>query len=120
VLFVLNELVNLNAEYSISVRETEYGIKVRRFITPFGELMVMDHEMMNISPLWRNQMYVFHPGGLRVKWLRETFHDDDDRNGSRTGLDADLGVLTSELTCQLRAEHVHGAYLNMQNAIPDA
>lgn len=119
VLFVLNELVNLNAEYSIEVRETEYGIKVRRFITPFGELLVMDHEMMNISPLWRNDMYVFHPAGLRIKWLRDTFQDNDDRNSSRTGLDADLGVVTSELTCQLRAEHVHGAYLNMQNAIAD-
>lgn len=119
VLFVLNELVKLNSEYHIEVRETEYGIKVRRFITVFGELLVLDHEMMNISPIWRNNMYVFHPAGLRIKWLRDTFQDNDDRGGSRTGIDADMGVVTSELTCQLRAEHVHGAFLNMQNAVAD-
>ncbi len=117
VLRVLNDLVMMNSEYEISLNETAYGIKVRKFITVFGELTVLDHVMMNLSPIWRNNMYVFHPGGLRIKWLRDTFTDDDDRAGTRQGLDADAGVITSELTCGLQHENVHGAYLNIQNPV---
>src|SRR3546814_7448676 len=56
----------------------------------------MTHPLMNGNPVWRNEMYALHPGGITKRVLRDTFSEVYDKNGLRIqGKDADEGVITT-------------------------
>lgn len=84
--------------------DNEFGLEVKLWRTPFGKISIVSHPLMVESPLWTQNLYVFHPGAMKTRWLRRTFEDTYDRNGTRAGVDADFGVFTSEMSCQLGAE----------------
>ena len=110
----LNEAARLDGSHEFSTGETDFGLKFSKFISPFGDITVMTHPLMNESPLWQSEMYVLHPGAIKTKWLRRTFTDDHDKSGSRpNGLDADEGVLTSQVTIKAMAGQVMGIYTGM-------
>lgn len=43
----IQQIVRKNADYMLAPVSTEYGMKVRRFITPFGELVLKTHPQFN-------------------------------------------------------------------------
>lgn len=109
-LAVLNELVRINSDYNIHVNETQFGINVRKYITPFGMLTFVVHPMMNANPTFRQELYVYHPAALRYAWLTETMVDDYNKMGTRAGVDADKGVVTSEVTFKYMLEKTGGLF----------
>lgn len=101
----LNEITYRYGDYSISVRENEFGIDVRKFITPFGTLTLVPHPLMNNAPAWARDLYSLHPAAMELQWLRRTFHQEEGTNGSASDLrDARSGVFTSELTVKYGLE----------------
>lgn len=101
----LNEMAYRYGDYSIAVRENEFGIDVRRFISPFGTLTLLPHPLMNGSPAWAKDLYSLHPAAMEIQWLRRTFHEEERTNGSASDLrDAKSGVFTSELTVKYGLE----------------
>jgi len=101
----MNEIVMRHSTYNIEKRENEFGIKVNNFITPFGDLTLIPHPLMNDSPLFSSDMYSFHPAAMSMAWLRRTFHLDEGTNGGASDLrDAKAGVYTSELTVKYGLE----------------
>jgi hypothetical protein len=113
---VINQIVNLNGTMWLEPGQTEFGLKVTKWITPFGEISLMTHPLMVESPLWTKDLYVLHPGAVKTRWLRRTHEDDNDRDGTRNGRDADFGVLTSELSTQYMAERTGGLYTGIDTA----
>lgn len=116
VIQVLNQLIfhHSGTIYNMTVRETEFGIRVNTWITPFGEITILTHPLMNENPVWRNELYVFHPGALELAYLRRTSADDDDKAGSRQGRDSNTGVLTTEMTCAYKGEITGAVMRNIQ------
>jgi len=53
---------------------------------------------------------------MRVKYLRRTSHDANDKDGSRAGADADFGVYTTECTIEYGAELTGGIYTGIDTA----
>jgi Family of unknown function (DUF5309) len=101
----LNEIAMRYSSYQIMEAATTWGIKVTKFLTPFGDLSLIIHPMMNESPAWSGHMYSLHPGAMEKSWLRRTFHQNSDRQGAASDLrDATAGVYTSELTCKYHIE----------------
>lgn len=101
----LNEIAWRYGDYHIQLRENEFGIKVSNFVTPFGDLTLMPHPLMNDSPVWSSDIYSFHPAAIETTWLRRTTHEEEGRNGGASDLrDAEAGVYTSELTCKYKLE----------------
>lgn len=118
VLQALNKMTTLDSVYEIQSGETEVGIKVSKLITAFGTLNLMTHPLMSESPVWTTEMYVLHPGGLKRRPLRETFNDDYDKSGSRTnGVDADEGIMTTEMGVQAAGSRAMGIYRNIKKAV---
>lgn len=116
VLSVLNEISKLSSQINIVPGETEFGLKVNKWMTPFGDISLMTHPLMNENPVWTKEMYVIHPGAVRVRYLRRTNHDADDRNGTRQGVDADSGVYTTECSVEYGAELTGGIYTGIDTA----
>lgn len=99
VLQIMNEAANLDSQYHITVKQTEFGLNFSTFVCPFGTINLLTHPLFNENSLYREQLWVLHPGAIKTWWLSRTFWDNQDKNGSRdNGRDGDEGVVTSEVT----------------------
>jgi hypothetical protein len=113
---VINQLVLKQGTYNIVAGETEFGMKVMKWITPFGDVSLMTHPLFNENPTWTKDLHVLHPGAVRTRYLRKTAPDNYDTNGSRAGVDADYGVLTTECCIEYRAELTGGRFTGIDTA----
>lgn len=117
VLSRLNRMAQLDGAYQLNQTDTKFGIAITTFVTPFGSLKLMTHPLMNENPVWQTEMYVVHPGGITRRMLRETFNEDYDKNGNRiSGVDADQGVMTTEMGVEVGAASTMGILRNVQKA----
>jgi len=113
---VIGQIANLDGVTNITPGQTEFGLKVMKWITPFGDISLMTHPLFNESPVWTQNLYTLHPGAMRIRWLTRTFEDRNDKDGTRAGTDADFGVFTSELSVEYRAERTGGKYTGISTA----
>jgi len=116
VLGVLNKIAQLDGVINLTPGQTDFGMKITKWMTPYGDISLLTHPLMNENPLWTKEMYVLHPGAIRVKYLRRTFHDANDKDGSRAGADADYGVYTTEATIEYAGELTGGIYTGIDTA----
>ena len=105
---VLNNIARIEGTINISAGQTEFGLQIYRWLTPFGNITLMTHPLMTESPLWTKDLYVLHPAAIVLRYLRKTFHDRYDAEGRRAGDDADFGVYTTELSLEYHAEVTGG------------
>ena len=118
VLQVLNQMTMLDGTYYISAGETKVGIMVTTIQTPFGKLNLMTHPLMNENPNWQHELYVMHPGAVRRRILRDTTDEGYDSNGNRIlGIDADQGLMTTEMGIEVGAASTMGILTNVQKAV---
>lgn len=116
VIGVLNKIAQLDGVINLDVGQTEFGMKISKWLTPYGDISLMTHPLMNENPIWSKQLYVLHPAAIRVKYLRRTFHDTNDKAGTRAGSDADFGVFTTEATIEYAGELTGGIYTGIDTA----
>lgn len=101
----MNEIAWRYGTYNIDVKTNEFGLDIKRYMTPFGDITLMVHPLMNENPVWSRQMFSLHPAAVELSWLRRTFHQDGDDKGKASDLrDATSGVYTSELTAKYKLE----------------
>lgn len=113
----LNQMTWLDGSYEIKQGETKVGIKVMKIETPFGDLSLMSHPLMNENPTWRGELMVLHPGAIRRRMLRETFEEGYDKNGNRINAkDADEGVITTEFGVEVGAASTMGILRGLKRA----
>lgn len=111
----LNEIAWRYGDYSIQEVDNSFGLKVSKFTTPFGDLTMLIHPLMNENPLWSSQLYSLHPGAMKMCWLRRTTHETEGTNGSASDLrDAKAGVFTSEMTCKYAVEQTGGVLTDIK------
>lgn len=93
--------------------QTDFGMKITKWMTPYGDVSLLTHPLFNESPVWTKDLLVLHPGAMRTRYLRRTFEDMNDRDGTRAGADADFGVITTEMCMEYRSEVTGGLYTGM-------
>lgn len=107
-LSVLNQIARLNSTTYIEPGQTEFGIKVNKWMTPYGDITLMTHPLFVENAVWTKDLRIYHPGAIETRWLRKTHEDDYDEDGTRAGVDADFGVFTSELAIEYHVQHTGG------------
>lgn len=110
VIQVIDDDARLDSTINISPAQTDFGMKIKHLITPFGDIVLMSHPLFNESPLFTKDLLVLHPGAVEYRYLRRTSEDRNDRDGTRAGIDADFGVFTSEVCINYKAEATGGYY----------
>ena len=113
VVSVINGIARLDGTMNLQPGETEFGLKVMRWLTPYGDISLMTHPLMNEMEAFRGNLYVIHPGAIRTRYLERTFEDSYDKDGTRAGADADFGVYTTEMTIEYRGARTGGIYTGM-------
>lgn len=116
VISVINQIAKINSTIDIKIGETEFGLKINKWLTPYGDVTLMTHPLFNESPLWTKDLLILHPGAMRSRYLRRTFNDDNDKSGTRAGVDADFGVLTTEMCMEYRAQQTGGYFTGIDTA----
>lgn len=114
VLSVVNEISKIESQLNIVPGETEFGLKVNKWLTPFGDVTLMTHPLMNENPVWTKEMYVLHPGAIKMKYLDRTSHVGDSNDGGR---DSEYGVYTTECSVEYGAELTGGIYTGIDTAV---
>lgn len=112
----INNVAKLNGTTELMPVVKMFGMDVRDWTTPFGSVKLIRNPMFSQSPLWTKDLLVLHPAAMRVRYLRRTFEDTYDKDGSRAGADADFGVFTTEMTCEYKAEATGGLFTGMDTA----
>ena len=110
---ILNDIALANSQMNIQAGQTEFGMNVHRWITPYGTVMLKTHPLFTESPFRTGDLLVLHPGAVETRYLRRTNIDAYDSNGTRAGVDADYGVYTTEMTFEYHAEVTAGIFSGM-------
>lgn len=121
VLKVLNDIARLEGHHNLSPGDTDFGLKVMQWYTPFGDMPLMTHPLMvESSAHFSKDLIAWHPASFKLRWLRPTFMDNYDANGTRAGADADFGVVTSELSLEYNGEQTGGYFSGIDTAAAEA
>jgi hypothetical protein len=107
-LSVIQQIARLHSTVFIEAGQTEFGLNITKWITPYGNISLMTHPLFTENPLWTKDLRILHPGAVTMRWLRRTTEDAYDENGTRAGVDADYGVYTSELSLEYDLERTGG------------
>lgn len=109
---VINELAMAKSDVRLMVGATEYGIKINKILSPMGDLTILTHPMFNASPVWRNNLLVFHPGALVTHYMDDGLVVDS----TPAGMDGKQYTITSELTMEYHCEKTAGILTNIKTA----
>ena len=104
VVSVINDIIYEHTTYEINHTTTTFGMDISKWKTPHGMLTFVSSPLMNESPKKMSEMYIYHPGAITQWWLRDTFPEENNKNGSRNGIDADQGHLISEKSISYACE----------------
>lgn len=116
VIAVINKIARLNSTMYIEPEASEFGIMVNKWYTPFGNISLMTHPLMVENPVFTKNLYVLHPGAIRMRYLTRTHTDAYDKDGTRAGVDGDFGVMTTECTIEYKLERTGGQLLGVTAA----
>lgn len=114
----LNEAAALDGEHKLETSATEFGLRLNTFVSPGGSVKLMTHPLMVENPVWQGDCYVLHPGAIMFSWLRRTTPEAYDTAGNRIGgVDADQGVITSELSVKNMASQTAGIFTGVTTPV---
>lgn len=108
-LAALGQIARAHGVINITPGQTEFGLNVNKWITPYGNISLMTHPLMVESADWTKDLHVLHPGAIETRYLRRTTHDRYDRDGTRAGVDGDYGIFTTECSIVYQAEETGGS-----------
>jgi Family of unknown function (DUF5309) len=118
----INRLAKQTGQINLTPETVSYGLKVMRWITPFGTIYLKIHPLFSFDASTRNSMLLFEPSRLTYTYMknRDTkFFPDDGKHGA-SRID---GINEEYLTeCGLMIEHpITSMYLTgvgLDNTLP--
>jgi hypothetical protein len=89
VILAINKLIKEYGNYEFTSNTTDYGIKVKTWSTPFGDLHMKIHPLFSYEVTNRNCMVIFDPADLNYRYIDDTsfYEDPDKKNTGRNRID---------------------------------
>lgn len=79
----LKKLAQAGGEVQLEAGQTDYGLQVINYITPFGTLPLKTHPLFSYEPTNRNSMLIVEPRNLKYRFIDDVFFvSDDNRNNN--------------------------------------
>lgn len=110
VLLAINKLAKNSGNFQLKARQTEYGIAIVDWVTPFGILPLKTHPLFSREPTTSNLMFVLDMPNLIYRFIDDTFFkaDDGERKGGHIGKDATDEEFLTEWSLELHEARGHG------------
>lgn len=101
----LNRLAETYGDFQIDEMQTDFGMSLRRWITPFGTVMIKTHPLFSRSPAWRYNMTLLEPRRLRIRHVQDTVFKTDPSQDQTTNDSRD--AKEEEYLTELGLEYGH-------------
>jgi len=95
----LNDLAALSGQVRFTDVIKVFGMNLRRFVLPQGQLFLRTHPLMNRHAQYQNSAFIIDFSALKYRHLRDTFAED---NIQLPGDDARKGQWLSEISLEVR------------------
>jgi len=95
----LNDLAAASGQVRFMETIKVYGMNLRRFVLPQGQLFIRAHPLMNRHALYRNSAFLIDFSALKYRHLRDTKSED---NIQAPGDDSRKGQWLSEISLEVR------------------
>jgi hypothetical protein len=113
---VLNQLAKNKGKIDLEPASNTYGMSLLRYVTPFGQLLLRQHPLFNLSAAGYRQSIAF----IDCDKVTYRYVDDTDyiKNRQSPGADASLDEFLTEAGFELHFEAAHGWADNMATFVP--
>jgi hypothetical protein len=105
VINAINKLVKEYGNYKLEANTAEYGIKVKTWITPFGDIHMKVHPLFSYQTTDRDKMVIFDPKDLVYRYIDDTsfYKESEKQNTGRGRVDG----TDEEFLTECGLEHHH-------------
>ncbi len=80
------KLAKTYGNWEFSPETTDYGIKINRWTTPFGEINMKRHPLMATDPVMRNSMIIIEPRNISFRYIDDTtFYGEEEKQNTGSG-----------------------------------
>jgi hypothetical protein len=112
---VIHNIARLNSSYQVTGTETSWGMQIDMIKTPRGTFEMIEHPLFNAygnSATWAKMAVIMD--AFSIAYLRKTESLEYNANGTPvdSGIDAQGGTLTTELTCCIKNPAAFGILYN--------
>ncbi len=119
VLELIQQMVIMDGTYNIQVNETAWGIQVSNLNFFNGKFSLVTHPLMVENNIWNQDLYVFHPGLIRKRVLRDSWSEEfSAQKQNNNGNDATEGYIGIEMGFELKGAETQGILSGIQTAVP--
>lgn len=116
---VINGIGRLHGTYQIMEGQTSFGLQFSRFKTSRGEFNMIEHPLFNTNDDWKKMAVCLDLSSFDFAYLqgRDTKHTViSSGDNAPNGIDAEAGVLTTELTVELKNPFACAILYNLRAA----
>jgi hypothetical protein len=118
---VIHNIARLNATYQITSNETAWGLQIDTIRTPRGTFEMIEHPLFNAygaAAAWAKMAVVCDLNAFSLAYLRRTSDASYNAGGALvdSGVDAEGGTLTTELTSVIKNPAAFGILYNFTAA----
>lgn len=118
---VVHNIARLNSTYQVTGVETSWGMQIDTIKTPRGTFEMIEHPLFNAygnASTWSKMAVVVDLNAFAIAYLRRTEERSYNDNGTPvdSGIDAQGGTLTTELTCLIKNPAAFGILYNFTAA----
>lgn len=114
---VIHNIARLNSSYEITTTESSWGLQINMIRTPRGTFEIIEHPLFNAygaASMWAKMAVVADLNAFSLAYLRKTSDAGYNAAGALvdSGIDAEGGTLTTELTCVIKNPAAFGVIYN--------
>lgn len=86
VILAINKLVKEYGNFQLTPNTAEYGIKVKTWVTPFGDIHLKVHPLFSYESSDRGNMVIFDPKDLKWRYIDDTsFYAEGEKQNTGRG-----------------------------------
>lgn len=100
----IQKLAKVNGLFDLTAKTESYGVKVLRWVTPFGEINLKTHPLFTLEETTRNSMMIVDPSFLITRYVDDTKYE---ANIQANDLDGEKSQYITEAGLELHFEKAH-------------
>jgi len=112
----INRLAKSAGQINLTPETMAYGLKVWKWITPFGNIFMKTHPLFSFQPTTRNMLVIMEPKNMRMRYIDDTMFIADKMEKQNTGHNRVDGKKEEYLT-EMGYEFHHPLTFGIMNSV---
>lgn len=111
----LNKLCRAHYTITAEPTTTTYGMKMTRFVTPYGELLIKQHPLLSNNASFNDWMFIYDTKNIKYRYLQNS--DTTWKNNVQNpGADGQASEFLTECGFEIKQQLTHAIFKNLTTA----